>query len=347
MKRKATGVPEPSSKRQPRQDPVSCDSCRKKKLKCDRSHPCSSCTSRRLDCSYGHHGSVGSPGVKLPGSSIERVEPRQFQLPTYQPYPPPEPQFRSRDDPYVTADRLETMVMGHRVPSAIPAPLRAHFSQSQSDSRSRQGATGLGIFTFLQDGCMASHQNPASVPLTTYLPTETEVMNLVNYYCNYLDYQYHLVIPERTKRDIHTLYENLGHNVPIDLSILALLFSISATALFFQLLGTDSADCAESRSREAAFLAGASLVQVNFTSYPTVAGLQASLIIGHHLSGHLLHPSIASIFVQGTMISQAKSLGLHILDSPSSQEDRRVIEYDKVDVELKRRLWWDLATYDW
>ncbi|KAJ5910474.1 transcriptional regulator family: Fungal Specific TF [Penicillium tannophilum] len=345
MKRKVTGAPNTPSKRQPRQDPVSCDSCRKKKLKCDRSHPCSSCTSRRLDCNYGHHGPLGSPSVK-PGSltervsSIDRVEPRQSQLPAYQ----PEPQTRTRDDPHVTADRLETIVMGHRVPSAIPATLRAQLSQPHIDSQSRQGS---GIITFLHDRCMASHQNPATAPLTSFLPAETEVMSLFNYYCNHLDYQYHLVIPERTKRDIHTLYENVTHNVPIDLNVLALLFSISATAIFFEILSTDSPECAERRSREAAFLAGASLVQSNFMSYPTIAGLQASLIVGHHLSGHLLHPSIASFFVQGTMISQAKSLGLHILDSPSSEEDRRVNGFDEGDVELKRRLWWDLATYDW
>ncbi|KAJ6115262.1 hypothetical protein N7486_001040 [Penicillium sp. IBT 16267x] len=176
---------------------------------------------------------------------------------------------------------------------------------------------------------------------------EVETMDLFDYYFKNLDYQYHLVIPERTKRDIHALYEDIAQNAQIDLGVLALLFSISATALFFQLINTESAECAERRSMEAAFLAGASLAQSNFMSYPTVTGLQASLIIGHHLSGHLLHPSIASFFAQGTMIGQAKSLGLHILDSPSSEDDRRANGYDIGDVELKRRLWWDLASYDW
>ena len=36
----------------PRQDPVSCNLCRSKKLKCDRQWPCSNCQSRHLTCEY-------------------------------------------------------------------------------------------------------------------------------------------------------------------------------------------------------------------------------------------------------------------------------------------------------
>ncbi|KAJ5949978.1 hypothetical protein N7454_001562 [Penicillium verhagenii] len=238
--------------------------------------------------------------------------------------------------------------MGHRVPSAVPATLRLQFSRPHIESSLPPGA-GMGttgVFTFLNDSCTASHQNPATVPLITFLPSEAEVLDLVDYYCNYLDYQYHLVIAQRTRQDIHVLYDSIAQNKAIDLNVLALLFSISATAMFFKVLSTDSAERAESRSRDAAFLAGASLIQGNFMSYPTVAGLQASLIIGHHLSGLTLVPSVASFFVPGTMIGQAKSLGLHFLDAPSSEDDRRANGYDKADVELKRRLWWDIATYD-
>jgi hypothetical protein len=41
-----------SQRQRPRQDPVSCDSCRKKKLKCDRDMPCANCTSRSVICEY-------------------------------------------------------------------------------------------------------------------------------------------------------------------------------------------------------------------------------------------------------------------------------------------------------
>lgn len=41
-----------SHRPRPRQDPVSCESCRKKKLKCDRQLPCANCTSRGVTCEY-------------------------------------------------------------------------------------------------------------------------------------------------------------------------------------------------------------------------------------------------------------------------------------------------------
>lgn len=35
-----------------RPDPVSCQSCRSKKLKCNRVQPCSNCVSRRISCDF-------------------------------------------------------------------------------------------------------------------------------------------------------------------------------------------------------------------------------------------------------------------------------------------------------
>lgn len=35
-----------------RPDPVSCQSCRSKKLKCNRIQPCSNCTARRIPCKF-------------------------------------------------------------------------------------------------------------------------------------------------------------------------------------------------------------------------------------------------------------------------------------------------------
>jgi hypothetical protein len=52
MKRSsASAEPEHGKKIARRQDPVSCEFCRRKKLKCDRVDPCSNCRARKLVCS--------------------------------------------------------------------------------------------------------------------------------------------------------------------------------------------------------------------------------------------------------------------------------------------------------
>lgn len=351
MKRKTTHETTATPRKQPRQDPVSCESCRKKKTKCDRQFPCSSCVSRRIDCSYGSNDPRPSPGIP-PGPQVgdepcnnvassrmiqEARASRDIS------------QSRRGDDPFMTADCLEKILMGHRVPSAVPTVLREELLGHEHIQASRQhaGAASDSFYSLVRSNGSVSLGHPATICLASFLPSEADALNLFDYYYNHLDYQYHLVVPARTKRDIHALYEAIAHGRSGDLNHIALLFSIIATALFYQLLSTETSDVAEICSRETVFLAGAALIQGNYVAYPTVEGLQAAMIIGHHLSGLTLNPSVSSLFLHGGIVSQAKSLGLHLLDSPQVAATRREKGFDKSEIELKRRLWWDLASYDW
>lgn len=338
----------PTTKKQPRQDPVSCESCRKKKLKCDRNHPCSSCSVRKLVCSYGSYGPGPlSPPVKPDASHSERGRGRASDPKLISPRPtvPLQESRSTRNDPLITADWLETIVMGPRVPSAVSVPPR---EQRVEFTQPCPGPTISGnLLTLVRGGRIASTENPATIHLPSLLPSESEALSLLAYYFNHLDYQYHLIVANRTKNDIHALYDNLARNEPVNLSHIALLFSIFATALFYQLLPTESADVAEVCSGETAFLAGAALIQANYIAYPTIEGLQATMIIGHHLSTNTLSPLVSSFFVHGSLVSQAKSLGLHAMDNSSHCEERTKTGYDRTEVELRRRLWWDIASYDW
>ncbi|KAJ5152760.1 uncharacterized protein N7482_009238 [Penicillium canariense] len=354
MKRKTRAETSATPRKQPRQDPVSCESCRRKKLKCDRCLPCSNCASRRTDCSYGGYGPGTASLAKKAGiQTAERpsldntVTPPRVTQSTKTPHD--RTQSRSAEDPLMTADRLENILMGHRVPSAVPAPLRKELSRHgrMHASRPHRNTASGTILGVVRGGRVASHENPATVHLPSFLPSEAEAMRLFDYYHNHLDYQYHLIIPTRTKCDIYALYESIARDKPGNLNHIALLFSILATSLFFQLLSTEPAEVAEMCSREAAFLTGAALIQSNYLAYPNTEGLQAAMIIAHHLSTLTLNPSVSSLFLHGGLVSQAKSLGLHLLDSPRTVDERRQDEHDKAETELKRRLWWDLASYDW
>ncbi|KAJ5116717.1 hypothetical protein N7456_001065 [Penicillium angulare] len=353
MKRKSSLSSDTPSKRAPRQIPVSCESCRKKKLKCDRAQPCSSCSTRRIPCSYGDYGpftggtateNVAQAAQTSPSGVATAPSRHQQRVMTYQ---TPEGYHRIGDDPLATAVRLENIMMAHRVPTAVSASVRSQLSQSHVSSPiSQQGSTPGSLSTLIH-GCSASSQNPTNLPLVSYLPSRSEMLDLFDYYCTHLDYQYHLIIPSRTRQDIYKVYANILNGEICDLGILALLFGITSATLFFRLLSTTTTEIAESASREAAFLAGAALMQGNYMTCPTVPGLQATLIIGHHIPGLTLDPSVCAYFVPGTMASQGKSLKLHIIDCPRSAEERRINGCDATELELKRRLWWDLASYEW
>lgn len=253
----------------------------------------------------------------------------------------PEPHNGDRGGPLETADWLETFMMAHRVASAVPAPFRDELAQRQR-MESLRPQTGL-----FRGHRSPSLENPAAIDLTSYLPPGAEMRGFLRYYCNHLDWQYHLIIPDLTKRDIQTVYEKTSNGEPVNKGHVALLFSIVATSLFFQLLSTETAEVAEMCSREMAFLAGAALIQSDYVAYPTIEGLQASMIIMHHLSSLSLSPSISSLFLPSTSISQAKSLGLHVVDRPLLPNGDGPKGSNRTSIELKRRLWWDLATYDW
>ncbi|CEJ61465.1 hypothetical protein PMG11_09998 [Penicillium brasilianum] len=339
--------------KQPRQDPVSCESCRKKKTKCDRQIPCGSCKSRRIDCNYGSNGPEASSPAAPPGDQLRNRPSNSVTASARTTEAPRETVLsRSAEDPLMTADRLENILMGHRIPSAVPSALRGELSgppRMGLHARS-QPHTGTSIGSFLnlvRDGGCVSSEHPATIHLASFLPSEADALSLFNYYLSHLDYQYHIVVPARTEQIIRSLYYALARGRSGDLNHIAMLFSILATALFYQLLSTESSAVAENCSRETAFLAGAALIQSNYVAYPTIEGLQAAMIIAHHLSSLTLNPCVSSLFFQGGLVSQAKSLGLHLLDSPRVVAERQERGFDKAETELKRRLWWDLASYDW
>ncbi|KAG0158695.1 hypothetical protein PDIDSM_6214 [Penicillium digitatum] len=258
-----------------------------------------------------------------------------------------ETQSRNLNDPRLTADWLETIVMGHRVPSAVPATLRAELLQHREPIRSlsQQNTTPRYQFPPLCERS-ASRENPATIHLPSYLPPLVEALSLFRYYCKYLDFQYHLIIPSHVEQQIETIYKLVARNESINFAHTALLFAITAAALYYKLL-IESPEHAEPFSQEHTFLAGAALIQSNYIPNPSLEGLQATMVIGHHLSNMNVPSSVSSLFVHRSFVSQATGMGLHLVDCPRVVAERSANGFDKTKIELKRRLWWDLATYDW
>ncbi|KAM0723561.1 hypothetical protein Q7P37_000548 [Cladosporium fusiforme] len=388
MKRKADTIDDTAAsaiKKAPRQDPVSCQTCRKRKLKCDRETPCGSCSARKLECIYSSsRNSVVPPSPVSRKTKATEVQYLDTPAPTDvsnrpcstnpgSPRPSTEPPGHNSNvlpEPYVssstlnsdclttnaqpcdesvaTVERLETIVMGHWIPNAVPVVLRAgpaSFSQPRFLSEDHSSTKDLHASLIGKNRSILD-ENPSHVHLPSYLPPWAEAMCMLQYYFNNLDFQYHVMIPSRTERQIQGIYDAVNRQECIDLGHTALLFSIVASTVYYK-LQSGPLEYAVSCSQAAAFLAGAALMQSDYIAYPTLEGLQASMVIGHYLSNTSLPSSVSSMFVHRLFINQAINMKLHLIDCPRSANEHGPESHEKVTIELKRRMWWDLVSYDW
>lgn len=180
-------------RKRPRQDPVSCQSCRKRKLKCDRKTPCSGCSTRHLECIY-HNSNPQSPAA-LPSLAQPFSEQAVDHVTSTGPQSVPgtteldeSVSRHPKDDSLETMDWLETTVMGHWIPSAVPVALRADIVRSeQTDASPGQGPMTFGeqLNTAAREH-ITLRQNPKDIDLQSYLPPKAEAFSLFRYYCDNL-----------------------------------------------------------------------------------------------------------------------------------------------------------------
>lgn len=381
MKRGAdSNDPASASKKAPRQDPVSCQTCRKRKLKCDRANPCGSCTARKLECIYPSRESgvipsptqtpahdqrldgvlpteasskpsstsVGSNVHPSVGHAIDNAAEYESRPKSWPVNSDRQARTRSSDESVATVERLETIVMGHWIPNAVPTVLRE--DPATHEQITMPSSTSM-VTSEWQQSMMAKYrtlarESPTTINLPSHLPSEEEAMCILRYYCAHLDFQYHVVHPGRTEKQIRGIYDAVNRQRPIDLSHTALLFSITASTLYYK-LQSEPSDYADVCSQAAAFLAGAALIQSNYIAYPTLEGLQATMIIGHNLSNTSLPSAVSSLFVHRLFVNQAINMKLHLLDCPRAGNEHASEGPDRAMLELKRRIWWDLVSYDW
>lgn len=343
----------PGAKKHPRQDPVSCQSCRKRKLKCDRKTPCSGCSTRHVECIY-HNGRFDTPVVQstppeaFSEAVANHVTPSGPQAAPGAVEPDASIPSRPKDDSFETMDWLETVVMGHWIPSAVPASFRADIVQDeQTDVSPGHPPRSFGeqLNTVARDRATL-RQNPMEIGLSSYLPPKAEALSLFRYYCDNLDFHFHTIIPHHVERQIETIYAKHSRNHSIDLNHAALLFSILASALHYKLQPEPSIP-ASAYSQAAVFLSGAALIQSNYMAYPTIEGLQAAMVTAQSLSSTSLPSAVSALFAPRLCINQAINMKLHLVDAPRMARERSSGDPQTACDELKRRVWWSLVSNDW
>ncbi|KAL2839361.1 hypothetical protein BJY01DRAFT_219307, partial [Aspergillus pseudoustus] len=352
MKRKpASDHSGDASKRFSRQDPVSCESCRRKKLKCDRQRPCSSCVTRRLNCSFlvsphPEPTQIEQHPERALQSSFRVSQISQSTCPrdTNPSSVGPDPGIQSRES-LATAEWLEHIHMGDRVPAALSPQLRAELDE-RDVSTAQAESTGPPRAVLSLPPSWIPNANPATVDLVQYLPKKENTIQLLGYYCAYIDHLYHIIIPSVVERQIEEIYRCVETGKPPNATYLAVVFAITGSSLFVQFAIESSAHAARC-SQQFIFLTGAALVQANHVNYPTFEGLQAAVIVQHNISTVHCSATVRGLFSLASIITQAKDMLLHRIDTPQARSVREAEGFDPLEVEMKRRLWWDIVSLDW
>jgi hypothetical protein len=224
-----------------------------------------------------------------------------------------------------TTDWLENIMMAPRIPDALPMSIKNKLT--------------------------TKHSAVSVTNLTSFLPRETEALAQFNYYVDYVGYLYHTIIPHHVESQIHAIYQSMhdASSAAVNLNHLALLFSILASAYYFQNLGTNAAPAkqVEKRCHEYIILIATALTQSDYMNYPTVEGLQASLVVIQFLPNHEQDTPTRALFHMGTLVNQCRQMGLFQIDSAQNKAFRKNHGFDPADVELRRRLAWLVASSDW
>ncbi|KAF3896469.1 C6 zinc finger domain-containing protein [Trichophyton interdigitale] len=185
--------------------------------------------------------------------------------------------------------------------------------------------------------------------LQAFLPPYSRAVELVDYYQEHVGWAYCLLHMPTLRRYLLETYQQLGAGYTPSLPVLALICAVFALAKFFS--QSTSAFSASDTSREKSHqeyigMAGQALAEAKHLEHPTVESIQTGTLIGICLlvnTGAIRSARALS----GAMYMSAQALGLHQLDSAKNKRLRQKGPYDKLDLEIKRRLWWHIASTDW
>lgn len=184
-----------------------------------------------------------------------------------------------------------------------------------------------------------------------YLPEEDIGLQFFDVYTEQLDPVQHLIHGPTARRSIRHLYRKLqlGEQVEANDTVLLLTTLTSIVAYWGLSENTSSVFGSKQQAINVAVLwlrvALDVLEHVRRTASASLETVQAGIIVVfliYHIEG--FSPKVRAI-VYATL-SIAKDLGMHRTDDPNFLPPEES-QLDIVDREMKRRVWWHLASTDW
>lgn len=183
------------------------------------------------------------------------------------------------------------------------------------------------------------------------LPTYERAIELLDFYTHNVCWTYHFIHLPTLRRQLQQTYTLLSQNQPPDPSVLALICTIFALSKYFTHHSSTSSDTGSANFGEQGYgefvsLASRALAEARHLDHPTVESIQAVLLLASSL---LLNTGAMTAFrlLLTAMFMSAQVLLIHQIDSPKNQRLRAETDYDRVELEIKRRIWWHITSSDW
>ncbi|KAI0098933.1 hypothetical protein GGR51DRAFT_576799 [Nemania sp. FL0031] len=346
--------------RKGRPEPVSCQLCRSKKLRCNRVQPCSNCESRHVPCHFlippPRNQRGRTPGLQNNTEILARIErleaivlaegtsgqKRLDSQTTLTPYSGGSAGCdvqHGRDEDLTLLEnvgvREDSLISSLSSDLAFTIRSVDEILQERESSRDVSSASGR-------------HASKTVITLPTY---KTAVM-LFDCFEASVDYMCRILHLSTVKSLIKTSYIRVSRNESIPPGQAALLLSLFAlSAFFYQHKGDmESVTIGNATTCLSKYWSRGALDVLEYSARNTSGTLEdiQALILMTYVTYHLDGFTARYRNLLALAVSMARDLGLHRLDadrSTSASKDSSL--RDLIDHEVKRRVYWHLIASDW
>ncbi|KHN95724.1 Zn(2)-C6 fungal-type DNA-binding domain protein [Metarhizium album ARSEF 1941] len=365
--------------RQWRQRPIACRSCRRRKIRCSRQFPCSNCTSRGVQCLQFYEPLGLVPEVKAnnepkpPNATDADIRARLDRLETWitgihNPDLRLTPSVAKPDDaPHSSASASA---------SASFSPHAELLSPPSSSTVQHLSADALwfgGNFLYKTATCIPPLspirliKKPYSVihdatsalgslatsgrVICLTLPLYREACIILRTFIDERAILCPMFHVPYALQSMQSVYTSARQRMPADTSHLLLFLAIIASVTYAS--SSESDVCQFFASHLEANAQCASWVAASYALSDEIKERgQASMIclqgqnILYKVSAYMEASSIRTRSLISTSIAMARDLGLHRIDGPGKKPSSLGLDLE-MDIEIGRRLWWDLASIDW
>ncbi|KAJ5174464.1 uncharacterized protein N7482_000341 [Penicillium canariense] len=315
--------------------PLSCRACREKKRRCDRTQPCSNCVLRKISCEYPGQSleDAGAPDASMGstalGSDLTAA---------------PQPAARSE-----LAAKLEEALAERPNPFQVLADKRQRIPSAAGSTFSSHYVTPFSYHLLASQD--QNDESPTIIDITRKFPPLRQARELFDHFARTLQPTFGVLHIPSARSLMEATYECLLEGEEPSAADLMLLFSIFAGAALVwtpQLLEKLNSTREEAK---AAFIAYTRValaildhphraVQAS-TTFLVATGTMAHLLMntdGFPLKVHLLRHRCLLI---------SREMQIHRLDTARCREERRLKGCDMIDIEVQRRMWWNMVASDW